>query len=199
MRLVILPALLLISLTCTASIDPPSPPPPIPSELRNVSFISRWIIFGTYYTHFITIHPRADLSAALDEAWNQEISSIIASSAFGPYLIPTDLQELSELLSVYKELGKKYITEVLNGQNPLELLAKWNAMGQQIALYFQQHRFDPNNELPQWFAKATSDVANQVNQFAEGDFADFLASYGSAVRNFQEIGFSYSPTPCQEG
>lgn len=171
----------------------PIPPPPIPPLLRNVSFISRWIIYGTYFSDYIFFNK---CPSALDAAWNLEIEAIVGSSDFVRFIDAAGLNTLNQLLLEYKELGKEYIKKILRFKNPGNLLDQWNDKGQQIALFFQSYQFDPNDELPNWFAKATADVAAQANQYVTRDLTDFFASYGSAVRNFQEIGFTLSPTPC---
>jgi len=173
------------------------PPPPIPAEFRNVSFISRWVISGTFFTDFIPTYQQLTLRAGLEKAWDREIDSIINSTTFKSYLNETDLQELALLLFEYKALGQAYITIVLDTKNASNLLNEWSAKGEEIAHFFYAHQFDPNKELPRWFFKATNAIAAAASAFASNDLATFFASYGSTVRNFEEIGFTLSPTPCQ--
>lgn len=113
------------------------------------------------------------------------------------------MQTLEQLLQSYKHLGKKYIKKVLDSKNPCgfnNLKNKWQQKGQEIALFFQAHQFDPFNELPHWFEKATGDLIGESQAFATKDLSDdesgFFAEYGSSIRNFEEIGFTLSPTPC---
>lgn len=179
-----------------------SPSPPIPPKQRNVSFISRWVIFGTYFTQYMLKHNNAKFSKALNRAWDREIDSIVASSNFKGFLTLEELQTLDQLLQDYKHLGKKYIKKVLNSKKSngfKNLKNKWQQKGQEIALFFQAHQFDPFNELPHWFEKATNALIIETQAFVNKDLKNkkpgFFGEYGASVRNFEEIGFTLSPAP----
>lgn len=170
-------------------------PPPIPHELRNVPFIARWIIFGTYFNQYITNKPNSNFIDALDISWNREIQSIVGSSTFKKYLNQDNLNQLRNLLESYKNSGQTYINSILSGK-PISI-DSWLHIGNNIALFFDEHGFDPMKELEHWFKKATTNVSVQATAYFEGNLATFFSNYGSSVRNFQEIGFTLSPTPCK--
>lgn len=176
--------------------------PPIPPKQRNVSFISRWVIFGNFFTQYMLKHENTKFSKELNQAWNREINSILGSSTFNGFLTPQDLDTLGQLLLEYKQLGKKYIRKVLESKKPhgfKNLIKMWQQKGQEIALFFQIHQFDPFHELSHWFDKATNALIAEVQAIANKDLSDkkpgFFAEYGASVRNFEEIGFTLSPAP----
>jgi hypothetical protein len=178
------------------------PPPPIPPNQRNVSFISRWVIFGTFFTQFMLKHNNAKFIEELDQAWNREILSILGSSTFKRFLTLEDLNILGRLLQDYKHLGKAYITKVLDSDRPNgfeNLRNSWKQKGEEIALFFRMHQFDPFNELSHWFEKVTDNLIAEVQALVNEDLSDkkpgLFAEYGASIRNFEEIGFTLSPAP----
>lgn len=212
----ILCAFTLITAESTAQVTSPSPTilhnqqltanqptPPIPPKSRNVSFISRWVIYGTFFSQFMLQHDNPKFRKKLNQAWDREINSIVNSTLFKQSLTPEELNTLAKLLREYKELGKKYINKILTSHKPngfKNLLKDWQQQGQAIAFFFQINEFDPFNELPKWFEKATHNLASEVQALAKNDLTTekpgFFAEYGASIRNFEEIGFTLAPTPC---
>jgi hypothetical protein len=179
----------------------PEIPPPIPSELRNVAFISRWIIFGTYFNQYITNHSNPVFIAALNVAWDRQIDSIVDSSTFRVFSSEAAYDKfkakLTQLLTQYKDLGKAYIDSIFSP--PQTSIDPFIQAGLKLARFFDRYGFDPDKELAHWFERATANVSDQAIDFVSGDLSvrGLFADYGSSVRNFQQIGFTLSPTPCR--